>query len=418
MKKSLFERLIREFSFKELFIELGWDNFSNKLPIAVNEEVFELTGVVEKKGFVILHCPPQPSGNIPLSNLRKQIEKTVTKNYFEHLIIYSDKNKTQQIWQFIIKEENKPKQVREINWHSRQDVEILFQRLKNLLFTIDEEENLTLIDVKAKISENLAVNTETVTKKFYTEFKKQHSVFLDFIQGIDDHINNKENKNKQWYASLMLNRLMFCYFIQKKGFLNQDTNYLKNKLQESKRLEGNSNFYNFYRSFLLELFHDGLGKPIDRRPQELPIDMGKIPYLNGGLFDVHELEKQFNDINIDDEAFERIFNFFDQWNWHLDTNIEATGRDINPDVIGYIFEKYINDRAAMGAYYTKEDITEYIGKNTIIPFLFDETERHYKKAFKTEGTQNEAELWRFLKNSGDTYIYDAVNFVLHCLQIA
>lgn len=33
----------------------------------------------------------------------------------------------------------------------------------------------------------------------------------------------------------------------------------------------------------------------------------------------------------------------------------------------------------MGAYYTKEDITEYIGKNTIIPFLFDETERHYKK---------------------------------------
>jgi hypothetical protein len=82
--------------------------------------------------------------------------------------------------------------------------------------------------------------------------------------------------------------------------------------------------------------------------------------------------------------------------WHLDSSIEATGKDINPDVIGYIFEKYINDRAAMGAYYTKEDIADYIGKNTIIPFLFDETERHYKEAFKPDN-----ELWQFFVYSGE-----------------
>ncbi len=39
-------------------------------------------------------------------------------------------------------------------------------------------------------------------------------------------------------------------------------------------------------------------------------------------------------------------------------------------MLGYIFEKYINQKQ-MGAYYTKEDITEYISKNTVIPFLFD-----------------------------------------------
>ena len=44
--------------------------------------------------------------------------------------------------------------------------------------------------------------------------------------------------------------------------------------------------------------------------------------------------------------------------------------EINPDVLGYIFEKYINQKE-MGAYYTQEDITEYISKNTIIPSLFD-----------------------------------------------
>jgi len=402
MKKNRFSEYIKSFDFKNLFNELGWDNFDNNLPIAINVDAFLLKGIVEKKGFVILYCPPLPNGNIPLSNIRKQIDAKVTKHYFEHLIIYSDQIQNHQIWQIAIKEENKPKQVREISWYSHQDTEILFQRLKNLLFTLDEEEQITIVDVKQRISENFAKNTDKVTKKFYTEFKKQHTVFLDFIQGIDDHIGDKENTNKQWYASLMLNRLMFCYFIQKKGFLNQDFNYLQNKLKESSEETGKDNFYSFYRSFLLELFHDGLGKPKKHRHKH-PIDLGKIPYLNGGLFDVHELEKQFEEINISDDAFCKLFGFFDQWNWHLDNSIEATGRDINPDVIGYIFEKYINDRASMGAYYTKEDITDYIGKNTIIPFLFDETERNYKQGFNKE-----SELWNTFSRSEDVYIYDAV----------
>lgn len=402
MKKNKFSEFIKDFDFSNLFNELGWDNFNNNLPVAVNEDAFMLKGIVEKKGFVILHCSALPNGKIPLSNIRKQIEAKVAKHYFEHLIIYSDQIQSQQIWQIAIKEEYKPKQVREISWYSHQDTEILFQRLKNLLFTLDEEEQITIVDVKQRISENFAKNTESVTKKFYTEFKKQHTVFLDFINGIDDHIANKENTNKQWYASLMLNRLMFCYFIQKKGFLDQDVNYLGNKLNESKLHAGKDHFYSFYRSFLLELFHDGLGKPEQHRHIH-PINLGKIPYLNGGLFDVHELEKQFEEIEISDDAFDKLFSFFDHWNWHLDNSIEASGRDINPDVIGYIFEKYINDRAAMGAYYTKEDITDYIGKNTIIPFLFDETERNYKQGFKTD-----SELWTALQNSGDTYIYDAV----------
>ncbi|MBK9713370.1 MAG: hypothetical protein IPO81_19000 [Kouleothrix sp.] len=45
-------------------------------------------------------------------------------------------------------------------------------------------------------------------------------------------------------------------------------------------------------------------------------------------------------------------------------------REIDPDVLGYIFEKYINQKQ-MGAYYTKEDITGYICRSTIIPALFD-----------------------------------------------
>ncbi|MBU0671321.1 SAM-dependent methyltransferase, partial [Patescibacteria group bacterium] len=152
---------------------------------------------------------------------------------------------------------------------------------------------------------------------------------------------------------------------------------------------------------MLALFHKGLGAP--GRNNEIEVELGRIRYLNGGLFDVHELEKTYSKIQIDDKAFQRLFDFFDEWNWHLDTRDSASGKDINPDVIGYIFEKYINDRAQMGAYYTKEDITDYISKNCIIPWLFEEVKRNYAKAF-----DEKAWLWTMVKDSGTAYIYDAV----------
>ncbi len=401
MNKKTFADRIKAFDFINLFIELGWDRFSNIVPIAINNEIYNLSGIVEKRGFAILLCPPSSNGDIPDNATRKKIENNLSKTYHEHLVIFENKAKTKQVWQFVVNEKDKPKRVREIIYDKNQDPEILYQRARGLLFTLDEEENITLIDVIARFNENFGKNAEQVTKKFYDEFKKHHVSFLEFIEGIDDALKTQDNKYKQWYASLMLNRLMFCYFIQKRGYLNNDVNYLQNKLKEVKEKAGKNKFYSFYRDFLLQLFHQGLGQPLKSR--KLKVELGNIPYLNGGLFDVHELEKQFNNIQIEDEAFEKIFNFFDRWNWHLDSRIESTGRDINPDVIGYIFEKYINDRASMGAYYTKEDITDYIGKNTILPFLFDKVKREYPTAFKKDSY-----LWNHLKNSGDTYIYDAV----------
>ena len=109
--------------------------------------------------------------------------------------------------------------------------------------------------------------------------------------------------------------------------------------------------------------------------------LGDVPYLNGGLFDVHELEQHNPKIDIPDEAFERIFGFFDQYEWTLDTRPLRNDKEINPDVLGYIFEKYINQKQ-MGAYYTKEDITDYISRNTIIPYLFDEAPKKCAVAFQ------------------------------------
>ena len=81
----------------------------------------------------------------------------------------------------------------------------------------------------------------------------------------------------------------------------------------------------------------------------------------------------------------------------------ATGNEINPDVIGYIFEKYINDRAKMGAYYTQEDVTGYIARSSIIPFLLEQARKENRNAFNAE-----TGIWRFLREQPHNFIYDAV----------
>lgn len=276
----------------------------------------------------------------------------------------------------------------------------LFEKMESLSFTI--EDNPTILDIIEKVQKSFLINSEKITKDFYAGFKKEHSNFAKFITGIDDHIDDKQNKNKQWYTSVMLNRLMFCYFIQKKGFLDGDVDYLRHKLEWTCEQEGEDRFFNhFYKGFLVSLFHDGLNAP--KHSHEFENIYGRIPYLNGGMFDVHQIEQDYAELDIADEAFVSLFDFFDKWHWHLDDRMTASGRDINPDVLGYIFEQYINDRAQMGAYYTKEDITEYIGRNTIVPYLMDAVKRKDEKLFRSNG-----ELWTFLRESGDRYIYDAM----------
>ncbi|CCF84867.1 conserved hypothetical protein [Nitrolancea hollandica Lb] len=71
-------------------------------------------------------------------------------------------------------------------------------------------------------------------------------------------------------------------------------------------------------------------------------------------------------------------------------------------MLGYIFEKYINQKEK-GAYYTKEDITGYIGQSTIIPFLFDAAHKECRIAFDSEQS-----VWWLLQADPDRYIYEAV----------
>ncbi|MDZ7268199.1 MAG: SAM-dependent methyltransferase [candidate division KSB1 bacterium] len=382
---------LRNFDFKTLFIDLlGWDRHSTLHEITIDSKNFSLRAVAQKRGVVAFLYDAAANGGIPDYQMRKRIERAVEKSHHEHLIIFVDEKAGNQIWQWVKREPGKPLATREHAYHCSQPGDALIQKLQNLAFSIEDEERLTIIDVTGRLR---GFDIERVTRRFYDQFKTEHAGFTKFIQGIPD-----ENL-QSWYASFMLDRLMFIYFVQKKNFLDGDPDYLRTKLEQSRKRGPNR----YYREFLCCLFFEGFAKrECERSPATRQL-LGKVPYLNGGLFLPHQIEEQYGDrIRIADTAFVELYDFFGQWHWHLDDRPLRNDREINPDVLGYIFEKYVNQKQ-MGAYYTKEDITEYIGKNTIIPFIFDAAEKRYPAAFKGENA-----VWRLLQEDPDRYIYNAV----------
>ncbi len=385
-------RYLQESDFQPLFIEeLGWDYHTQTLNIPIDETEYQLTAIAEKRDMVIFHCSATGEGHIPERKTWEKIQRQVAKSFYENLIIYTNAEKTTQIWQWAGREHGKPITRREYRYDHGQSGELLIQKLRAIAFTFEEEEQLTLPDVPGRVRASFDV--ERVTKRFYDRFKKEHDAFLKFLDGIPDE------EMQKWYVSVMLNRLMFIYFIQKKSFLDNNENYLHAKLVQSQANGTNR----YYKDFLCPLFFEGFAKPENERSREMKRLLGKIPYLNGGIFQQHEIETLHGEnIDIPDTAFEKLFNFFEQYQWHLDDRPLKNDNEINPDVLGYIFEKYINQKQ-MGAYYTKEDITEYISKNTIIPFLFDKAKKACKIAFESD-----ASVWRLLQEDPDRYIYDAV----------
>ena len=397
MKRKDFDSLIDRGAFRELFVsEMGWNNPDNSQPlyITIDEQDFDFMPVADKQGFHVYSCEMDI---LPTAAECKKIDNKLRNYGYDYICIFVQTGTTHHLWLTPVKT-NEKRELVKTEYIGGAKADFLFSKIDDLTFELTERVLIT--DVKNRVHGSFHLNSEKVTKDFYAQFRKEHTAFKKHITGIDD------DKNKDWYASVMLNRLMFCYFIQKKGFLDMNANYLQDKLKWVRQQQGEDKFFGtFYKGFLCAMFHEGLNNPRHDTEEFLAM-YGRIPYLNGGMFDDHQLEREHTGIDIADEAFVNLFNFFDKWNWHLDTRLTASGKDINPDVLGYIFEQYINDRAAMGAYYTKEDITEYIGKNCIIPFLMDKTASATKdsaKAFEADGW-----IWKMLQQSGDKYIYDAV----------
>ncbi len=382
--------LLEKQEFTELLIEeLGWDNPVSKQNIKIkmedDERVFEVTPVAAKKGMTIFHCP-----SFPTRKEMAQIDREISRRALERMIIFTESGS--QIWRW--PEPRKAGGTRYVNheFSNGNPSESLVQRLAAIAFSFDEEKNLNILKVLERV--RASFNSDEVTNKFYKEFEDNQKTLADEVKGI------KTPEDRSWYSSLLLNRLMFIYFMQRKGFLNDDPHYLRSSLIAVRDLKGRNKFYHFYRDFLLPLFHDGLGSenPVEVDPEMARI-IGDVPYVNGGIFAMHELEKN-NKITVPDDAFERIFTFFDRYRWHLDERESAEPGEINPDVLGYIFEKYVNQKQ-QGAYYTKEDVTGYMSVNTILPIVIDRVSKLIGES-----------PWNFISDQPLRYIPESIRFGL------
>ena len=384
-------RLLREAEFTTLFTqELGWDRYAREESIDARGDTFELQAVAEKRGVQVFVCMPDPDGRIPRADVRAVIVRKLTALAHEHLLIFVDGAREEQLWIYPRRDPGKPARLIPYRFDPATSNELLLQKLESISFALNEEEELTLLGVTARLREQL--DRDKLTKAFYKRFDRERSAFQSFLKGIPD------SEVERWYVAVLLNRLMFIYFLQEKGFLGGgEHHYLQKKLSETHG--------NYYRDFLCPLFFQGFALRESERPPETSALLGQVPYLNGGIFQKHQIETWHEEtIRISNQAFEGLFAFFDQYRWHLDERPLKDQREINPDVLGYIFEKYINQKQ-MGAYYTKEDITEYISKNTVLPFLFDAARPKCRIAFENPGGPT---VWDLLSTNPDRYIYAAV----------
>jgi hypothetical protein len=367
--------LLGEFKFHDLFIELGWSQ-----PTARKVGAGETAGLVYSRRMIaqlagVAVFEVWAEKGLPDRSGRDAIERDIARDYRENLCVFLDRDKdaTQSIWAWANRaqgENGKSRRaLREHAYFRGQPADLFISKLQALFFELSEVSdigNLTVVEVARRLKD--ALDVERVTKKFFRTYQEQHEEFISLIGGISD------DKDRRWYASVILNRLMFVWFLQRKGFLDYeavkghgDFEYLPKKMEASKKRGENR----FFGEFLKALFFEAFAKPEDQRDEKAKALTGNIRYLNGGLFIPHRLEKDAEgqirvgrDLTIPDIAFDGLFRLFDAYSWNLDDTPGGKADEINPDVLGYIFEKYINQKA-FGAYYTRPEITEYLSERTI-----------------------------------------------------
>lgn len=394
--------------FTGLFVEeLGWERPARggrTTKVDIDGEALVLSEAASFRGVAIWVCPSIPSGQA-----QRVVDKALRKESAERVVIFHDEHR--QVWRWPQARDaagaGTPRLVAHEHHVGRAN-EALRQRLQFVQIGIDEGE-ISVLEVVRRLRR--AFDSDKVTKSFYSKFAEQHRDLTGAIEGIA--VSDKATKPElRWYGSILLNRLMFIYFMQRKGFLDGDVDYLRNRLDQIRKLKRPGSFYEFYKDFLMPLFHEGLGADSKNRVISDPAIealIGDIPYINGGIFSKHPLEEA-NDIRVPDKAFEKIFDFFDQWQWHLDERPSGNPNEINPDVLGYIFEQFVNNReevakgnkaaatnADKGAYYTKEDVTGYMTANTLVPVFLERLLARVR-----------VNLWRLVVVDPDRYIWSSV----------
>ncbi len=229
-----------------------------------------------------------------------------------------------------------------------------------------------------------AFSVEALSDDFFNRYRELYADFVQYITGkryVKQGSKWKEQKiadaNDQLastfdndeklvrdYIKKMFGRIVFLYFLQRKGWLNGNRNYMHDLFANSDKKD------DFLDGVLEPLFFEVLNtdKPYRIKAAQALPGSDNIPYLNGGLFERDDVDPKL--CKFPAEFFEKLFDFLDSYNFTIDEN-EADDAEvgIDPEMLGRIFENLLEDNKDKGAYYTPKEIVAYMCRESIIAYL-------------------------------------------------
>jgi len=243
-----------------------------------------------------------------------------------------------------------------------------------------------------------AFSVETVTREFYGAY---YNLFLAVDKGLEklgkkDEAIRREFRDKKVstadFAKKLLGQIVFLYFIQKKGWLGVARGKEwgtgpKDFLRRMAKGEYGT-YTNFFNDRLELLFYDTLAT--DRGGEAwCRLFKCRVPFLNGGLFEpLCDYDWEGTDIVLPNELFTNddrtssgdigsgILDVFDRYNFTVNES-EPLEQEvaIDPEMLGKVFENLIEEnlRHGLGAYYTPREIVHYMCQESLISYLYRET---------------------------------------------
>lgn len=230
-------------------------------------------------------------------------------------------------------------------------------------------------------------SVEKLTKDFFKRYKEifgefcQHlaasqeyrKLFLGASSELDNGWKNPAAKPIRDFTKILLGRLVFLQFLQKKGWMgvavdetvweNGDARFLKSLFDRTTDKD------RFHSVALRTLFFETLNRKRENDLADATLgERVKIPYLNGGLFDTDI--STGNAVDFPQELFRDLLDFFEQYNFTIDEN-DPYDREvgIDPEMLGHIFENLLEENREKGAFYTPKEIVHYMCQESLIEYL-------------------------------------------------
>ena len=187
------------------------------------------------------------------------------------------------------------------------------------------------------------------------------------------------------FAQQLLNRLMFLYFVQKKGWLRwngePDPHYLRSLWERYRDGErGDGGFHRWLQALFLDAFNNRRAAVAANSalPDDVRVSFLGMPFLNGGLFEQNDLDEL--GFSVPDEFFIQLFDrfereepgFLERYNFTVD---ESTPLDVevavDPEMLGKVYESLVaeEERHAAGIFYTPREEIDYMCRLSLIEYL-------------------------------------------------